>query len=196
MSRFPRSAFVALLIAVAAPAMAAPTTVETVSVMRSATKARDIGGFALGMSIRDANKLSPMEDIGNSGYRTKRDGIEYDFGVTQLGRIYRVQSSQFLGRFDIDAIFLRALAAKLAAKFGPVGDATKETFGWELIEPIKRTNGAVLPFKTNWASAYVSSSYSDGVILEMKMIDFRIMWQDDVKLNRAPRDKAIGDLSL
>ena len=154
--------------------------------MRSATKARDIGGFALGMSIRDANEISPLEDIGNDQYRTTRDGIEYDFGVTPLGRIYRVQSSQFLGRFNIDAAFRRGLSAKLAAKFGPVGDATNETFGWELIEQIKRTNGMVLPFKTNWASAYVSSTYGQGVTLEIKMIDFRYLWQDERALNAKP----------
>lgn len=196
MSRFRRSAFAALLISIATPVMSAPVAGEAASVMRSATKAREIGGFSLGMSIRDANRISPIEDIGNHQFRTTLDGIEYDFGVTQLGRIYRVQSSQFLGRVEIDAIFLRNLSAKLAAKYGPVGDATEETFDWELIEPIKRTNGAVLPFKTNWASAYVSSTDGAGVTIEIKMIDFRIMWQDDAKVNRTPRDKASNAIAL
>lgn len=196
MSRFFGFASTAILIALATPAFTAPVARDASAPMRSATKARDIGGFALGMSIREANKLSPLEDIGNNGYRTTRDGIDYDFGVTPLGRIYRVQSSQRLGRFEIDATFLGSLSAKLAAKYGPTSDATTETFDWQLIEPIKRTNGAILPFKTNWASAYVSASYFDGVTLEMKMIDFRILWQDDAKLNRKPRDRATGAIAL
>jgi len=88
------------------------------------------------------------------------------------------------------------LSTKLAAKFGPVPDVLKEVFGWELIEPIKQTNGTVLLFKTNWASAYVISTHADGVTLEMKMIDFRILWQDDAKLNRAPRDHSSNAIAL
>jgi hypothetical protein len=140
-------------------------------------------------------KLSPMENIGNDGFRTTRDGIDYDVEVTSLGRIYRVQSSQNLGQFGVDDTFLHQLAAKLTAKYGPPAETTGNTFGWSLIEAIKRTNGAVLPFTTNWASAYVSSG-SEGVTIEMKLIDFRIQWQDDAAVNRAPRDKAASAIAL
>lgn len=163
--------------------------------VRSATKARDIGGFALGMHIRDAAKLSPMQNIGNGEYQTSKDGIEYDVAVTRLGHIYRVDSSQPLGRFVIDDTFLRSLAAKLAAKYGPPVSATSETFKWSLIEPVKRTGGEALPFETNWASAYVEGG-SDGVTVHIKLIDFRVMWTDYAQLNRAPRDQAVGELAL
>lgn len=163
--------------------------------IRSATKARDIGGFALGMPVRDAAKLSALEGIGNGQYQTTKDGIEYDFSVTPLGRIYRIDSEQVVGRFAIDDIFLRALAAKLTAKYGQPTNATSETFQWSLIEPVKHTGGDPLPFETNWASAYVGGD-ADGVTVHIKLIDFRILWQDEAKLNRAPRDKAVEGLTL
>lgn len=162
---------------------------------RSATKARDIGGFALGMHIRDANKISPVENLGNDNFKTEKDGIAYDFGVTPLGRIYRISSEQPLGRFQIDRAFLASLTSKLAGKFGPVAPGVRETFDWELVENITRTSGQVLPFKTNWASAHVSGS-SDGVTLYIKMLDFRYLWQDEGKLNRGSRDKAMSNITL
>lgn len=162
--------------------------------MRSATKARDIGGFALGMNIRDAAKLSSVTNIGNDQYQSVRDGIVYDFGVTRLGRIYRVDSSQHLGQFRPDAAFMRDLTAKLTAKYGRPLHASFATFNWSLVEPVKRPNGETLPFETNWASAY----FDDGpdVTVHIKLIDFRIMWQDDAALNHAPRNQAIKAISL
>lgn len=165
---------------------AANTMAAGATSFRSATKARDIGGFALGMGIRDAAKLSPLTAVGDDDYQTVRDGIEYDFGVTRLGRIYRVDSAQHLGRFKPDATFMRDLTAKLTAKYGPPTHASVGTFNWTLIEPVKRQNGETLPIETNWASAY----FDDGpdVTVHVKLIDFRIMWQDDAALSRGPRD--------
>jgi hypothetical protein len=168
---------------------------ESVTPAKSATKARDIGGFALDMPIRDASILSPMENIGGGDYKTTKEGIDYDLGTTRLGHIYRVDSSQLLGKFVIDDVFLHSLAAKLTAKYGPPETATGETFNWSLIEPVKRAGGATLPFTTNWASAYVDDG-SEGVTLHVKLIDFRIMWRDDAQLNRAPRDKAAREVTL
>lgn len=162
--------------------------------MRSATKARDIGGFALGMNIRDAAKLSSVTNIGNDQYQTVRDGIEYDFAATRLGRIYRVDSSQHLGRFRPDAAFMRDLTAKLTAKYGRPLHASFGTFNWSLVEPVKHADGETLPFETNWASAY----FDDGpdVTVHIKLIDFRIMWQDDAMMNRGPRDEAREKVSF
>lgn len=179
-----------------APALSglASASAESSSPSRSATKTRDIGGFSLGMNIRDAAKLSSVTAIGNDDYQTVRDGIEYDFGVTRLGRIYRVDSAQHLGRFIPDAAFMRDLTAKLTAKYGTPAHASFGTFNWSLIEPVRRAGGEAIPFETNWASAYFDGS--PDVTVHIKLIDFRIMWQDDAKLNRTPRDQAIKHLLL
>ena len=167
---------------------------ESALPVRSATKARDIGGFVLGMNIREAAKQSPVTAIGNDDYQTVRDGIEFDFGVTPLGRIYRVDSSQRLGRFVPDAIFVRNFTARLVSKYGPPGNMSAENFHWSLIEKVRDRDGAARPFETNWASAY----FDDGpdVTVHIKLIDFRILWQDEAKLNRTPRDKAVEGLTL
>ncbi|WP_169803399.1 hypothetical protein [Sphingomonas pruni] len=163
--------------------------------VRSATKARDIGGFALGMDIRDAKKLSPLTRIAWDDYQTKKDGIDYDFGLTKLGHIYRVDSSQPLGKFAVDDVFLRSLESKLTAKYGKPTEGSAGAYNWSLIEPVKRTGGETLPFETNWTSANVESG-PDGVTLNIKMIDFRIMWRDDAQVNRGPRDKASATIKL
>jgi hypothetical protein len=162
---------------------------------RSATTARDIGGFELGMRIADVNKVVPVEPLGNDDFQATRDGITYDFGVTRLGRIYRVASSQNLGRFEVDATFLSSLATRLTDKYGPPNERSAETFGWSLIELTKRSDGQTLPFTTMWASAYVSKGV-DGVSLEIKLLDFRIMWADDAQANRGPSNKAAGALKF
>ena len=162
---------------------------------RSATIARDIGGFELGMRIAEVRKVVPVEALGNDNFQATRDGITYDFGVTPLGRIYRVASSQNLGRFEVDAPFLSSVSARLTAKYGPPTGRSTETWSWELIEPVTRTSGQTLPFKTMWASAYLSKG-GDGVTLEIKLLDFRILWADEAKLNRDPRNRASNAVRL
>jgi len=144
------------------------------------------------MHIRDVSKIVPVENLGNANYSAVKDGISYDFGVTPLGRVYRISSEQPLGRFEIDRKFLTILTSKLVAKFGPVGSGVRESFEWEIFENVTQTNGQVLPFKTNWASAYVSGDKTgEGVVLYVKLLDFRYLWQDEAKLNRLPRDSAV-----
>lgn len=190
--------FLSLMIALAPVTIAKAATVPPANVIeskRSATKARDIGGFTLGMHIRDVAKVSSLEALGNDNFQTVRDGVAYDFEVTPKGRIYRITSTKSLGRFAVDNIFLKTLATKLALKYGPPTSSGIDTFGWSLIEPVKRINGATLPFETMWASAYVQTGGSD-VSVEMKMIDFRILWQDQVDLNRTPRNQAAEALAF
>ncbi|WP_174286286.1 hypothetical protein [Sphingomonas bacterium] len=174
---------------------ASRTMQEGSAPMRSATIARDAGGFSLGMSIGEAASLSSLESIGGYQYQTTKNGIRYDFSITPLGRIYRVDSVQLVRRFAIDDMFLRALAVKLSAKYGKPTNATPETFKWSLIETVKRTGGDALPFETNWASANVQAD-ADGVSIHIKLIDFRILWNDEAASNRASRDKAINHVAF
>ena len=141
------------------------------------------------MHIRDIQNKSTMKRIAWDDYQTTKDGVDYDLGLTRLGHVYRLTSSQRLGNFAIDDTFLQSLTAKLTAKYGPPIEASAGLFRWSLIEPVKRTGGATLPFETNRAYANVEGG-PDGVTLKIDMIDYRIMWRDEAELNRAPRNAA------
>lgn len=160
---------------------------------RSATLARDIGGFALGMPIAEAKTLASLTPIGNGEYEARKDGITYNLAVTGLGRIYRVTSSQNLGRFTLDAVFLADLRAKLLGRYGRPTSSSAEVFSWDLIENVVRADGSRMPFRTNWASAQVSGGGGE-VSLEMTMLDFRVEWADEAKLDAAPRRRASEQL--
>ena len=165
--------------------------------MRSATTARDIGGFALGMHIHKVKAVTPLTWIGGNQFDATYEGRSYNFEVTPKGRIYRITSSQRLGTFEVDYKFTNALASKLSAKYGNPTSRGGDTFSWELIETVKHLNGQVLPFTTMWMSASVGHGGSvDDVSLDMTMLDFRILWQDQAALNRGPGDAASANTAL
>lgn len=191
MPSFVSTIIIAATVAAQTTSSAAQASDPSAQAVRSATKARDIGGFRLGMNIREANKIAKVQPIGSDQFETEHEGKSYNFGLTPRGRIYRVQSSQPLGRFAVDHVFTQSLAAKLTEKYGPPGSRTDTTFNWGLVEPVKDVSGTVRPFRTMWLAAHVSGGPGvDEVSLEMTMIDFRILWQDEAELNRAPRDEA------
>jgi len=161
-----------------------------VGLLASATKARDINGFELGMHLREARKLAPVQLVGGSQFEATKDGISYNFEVTPAGRLYRISSTQLLGRFQVDAPFLQTLRAKLTVKYGPPQPGRTDPFSWSLIQPIRQMNGSLLPFTTNWFSVQTSGNGTDGVELSMTMIDFRLLWADQQAANRLPRSKA------
>lgn len=156
----------------------------------SATKARDINGFALGMPIKHAAKQMKVTFAQGELVEGTVGGIDYAFGICASGRIYRIESSQPLGRFTVDKTFTDRIGAKLFAKYGAATGGAPDNLDWFLIEPVRYTDGKVHPFKTNWAAAMVSNSGEDGVTLELKMLDFRICWADTFERNEKPRDQA------
>ena len=129
------------------------------------------------MTVAEAREISPMTFIGGDQFETVADGIEYNFGVTPVGRIYRVQSTQRLGQFQVDRSFLETLRSQLSAKYGEPDSAIGDTFHWELIEPVTHRDGQRLQFRTMWMSAYIGHQDRDAS-LEMTLIDFRILWHD------------------
>ena len=157
---------------------------------QSATKARDIHGFALGMPIKQAAKAMQVSFAQGELVEGTAGNINYALGVCPSGRIYRIESSQPLGRFTVDKTFTDRIGAKLFAKYGAATGGAPDNLDWDLIEPVRYTDGKVHPFKTNWAAAIISSSDADGVTLEVKMHDFRICWSDAVRGNSQPRDRA------
>ena len=122
-------------------------------------------------------------------------GVNYEFGFTALGRVYRIESVQPLGRFAPDERFTQSLNTQLIQKYGhpesnqlPVGPAS-----WGLVEQVSLEGEPQHPFRTMWFYAMLSSE-ERGVSLNMKMLDFRVLWADAKRLNSQPRNEAIGRL--
>src|SRR4051812_15804040 len=68
----------------------------------SATKARDIHEFVLGMKIRDARKRFTLTYAQGNQIQGKIGDTELVFEVCPSGAIYFVQSTQPLGHFIVD----------------------------------------------------------------------------------------------
>jgi hypothetical protein len=179
---------------IGAPALAGEP-IAAVHPGASATKARDIQDFTLGMPIREAMKRLTLTYAQGDQIQGKIGNIDLTFEVCPSGAIYFIESTQPLGRFVVDKKFLGALDAKLFAKYGP-GHGTPDNLSWGLTEPVRYTTGEVRPFTSNWMSALVMDDSSDGVSLEVKMLDFRICWAEREKANQKPRDAATQALKL
>jgi len=157
--------------------------------MKSATVARDVNGFRLGMTVAEARSLAPLEFIGGDQFEAVTEGFEYNFGVTPKGRIYRVQSTQQLNRFAVDRQFITTLGQRLAEKYGEPTSRSGDNFYWALVESITNGAGEPLEFTTMWMSAYVGGFGGDPT-LEITILDFRILWADQAAVNREPREAA------
>lgn len=140
------------LSAVTLPALANGPSESSV---HSATVARDVNGFRLGMPLEEARKLAELEYIGGDQFEATGEGFQYNFGVTPKGRIYRVQSSQSLGQFSLDRTFLQTLKLKLSAKYGPPISEHADVFGWEVIENVMMADGKTTPFRIRMGTPWL-----------------------------------------
>lgn len=156
----------------------------------SATIARDINGFELGMQISEALTRVTVTFQQGELVQSIMNGIAYDFGVCGSGKIYRIESHQELGSFLPDKVFTDKLQADLFAKYGAAGGVSPGNLSWDLVEPVRFSDGEVRQFKTNWFSALLSDYPSGPVSLDLRMLDFRVCWEDDVKKNAPARDAA------
>ena len=191
-----RAAIPALAISalVASPAFAGDP-IAAVRPGATATKARDIHDFKLGMPIREAMKRFTVTYSQGNQIQGKLGEIDLTFEVCPSGAIYFIESTQPLGHFVVDKTFLGALDAKLFSKYG-AGHGTPDNLTWVLTEPVRYTTGEVRPFTSNWMSAFVMDDSADGVSLELKMLDFRICWAEQEKANQRPRDAASEALKM
>jgi hypothetical protein len=171
-----------------APAMAGQP-IAAVHPGASATRARDIQGFSLGMPIREAVKRMTVTFSQGDQVQGKLGDIDVTLEYCPSGAVSFIETSQPLGHFIVDKAFLDTLDTKLFAKYGR-GEGTADNLEWDLVEPVRYTTGEVRPFNTNWMSALVSEDSGDGVTLDLKMLDFRICWADYEKANRKPRSAA------
>lgn len=163
----------------------------------SATRARDVDGIELGMSIAQVRGRMTLEHVAFETFRGTVDGIDFDLGFTPAGRVFRIESTQHLGRFQPDQAFAKTLSAKLVAKYGPpafmhLPDGTAQ---WSLIEPVADASGEKHPFTVMRANAMLSDD-ERGVTLVVTMLDFRVLWADQASQNRAPSEKAAQNIHL
>lgn len=176
----------AVLLAASAPSASLAQNVSAPQ-MASATTARDINGFQLGMNISEVRSRMNLEHLGFETFTGTHEGVEYAFGFTPQGRLFRIQSSQRLGRFEPDRQFARNLSGRLIQKYGPPARShlPTGTAEWELIQPVTRADGQRVPFRTMWFTVMVGTDM-DGTTLDMTMLDFRLLWADQEANNREP----------
>lgn len=163
----------------------------------SATSARDVNGISLGMHIDEARQIAPLSHVAGETFAGRSNGIAFEVGLTPLGRIFRVQSEQSLGRFQIDRRFVESLSLRLLKKYGqpednglPIGPMI-----WNLVENVQHADGSWRPFNVMWASATLSTG-NDANMLSIKLLDFRVLWTDEKRLNEVPRNGAIDSIRL
>ncbi len=186
--RFVKIASVFLLGASLSMPMAA--IAQGISMQKSATLARDVNGFHLGMTIEEARYFSPIIHNGGEYYKTTKDEIEYHFGVTPKGRIYRIESTQKLGYFTVDQQFLTTLKRQLTEKYGPPSLVAGTVFWWSLIEPVSDKFGENTRINTMLATASITGVDTDNHDLEIFMLDRRILWSDELFINKGQRESA------
>ena len=178
----------ALLLAVQLQASAQVPTAPTPV---SATKARDIGGYELGMAIGEVRRRMTLAHIAGETFAGTDSDISYEFGFSPRGRIFRIHSVQKLGAFHPDASFARTLSTKLTAKYGaPKSNALPGgPISWETVETVRYPSGQTLPYRTMWMDAMLSDADGE-TTLDITVLDFRILWADQAADNSAPRQTA------
>jgi hypothetical protein len=155
--------------------------------------AHDINGFSLDMTVEQVAAVAhrPLSPLGGGQYKVTVDGIDYDFGFSVLGHLFRIDSKQPLGHFIPDGAFAATLTNKLSKKFGP--PQSNQLPGgpafWTFLEAYT-TNGERLNREAESLSVMLGAGYGEPVSLEMKLMDFRIMRRDIEKLNSTPRSRA------
>lgn len=186
-----------LSLTVAVAAEAAPKTTSESVQIRSATKARDINGFSLGMGFAAIQKRASLTHLGGDTFEGQHEGIKYVFGFSSLKRVYRIESKQQLGSFAIDRKVVVAFRDKLISKYGAPSLNQQTYLHWELSEKVNQPDGGSMVMATNWMSASISdATYTDPVEIDLKMIDFRILWSDNEKLNQNPARQGENEIQF
>jgi hypothetical protein len=157
-------------------------------------RAHDINGFALDMTVQEVQAVAhhPLRSIGAGQYKVAVDNVDYDFGFSVLGHLYRIDLSQNLGNFVPDEHFARTLTEKLSRKFGPPqrNQLPGGPAAWEYFEQYRETGGPVINRTTVSLDAWIVGGWGQPILLNIKLMDFRIMRRDLAAANSGPRSHA------
>jgi len=156
--------------------------------------AHDINGFALDMTVEQVKAIAhqPLETIGGGQAKVTVDGVQYDFGFSVLGHLFRIDSDQNLGNFIPDQAYADSLAQKMSAKFGPPmeNDLPTGPLSWGASERYQIAPGMVGTRQTWSLSALLFGGYGQPITLHLKLMDLRIDRRDLARANAAPRSHA------
>jgi hypothetical protein len=156
--------------------------------------AHDINGFKLGMTIKEVQAVAhqPLRSLGGGQYEATVTDVNYNFGFSILGHLYRIDSQQNLSRFIPDGAFARTLTEKLSAKYGP--PQSNQLPGgpafWQFVESYQEPNGPMINQITLSLSAMLLAGWNQPVSLNLKLMDFRIERRDLTQANAGPRSRA------
>ena len=180
--------FVAAIVVAVFSAGQVQASCPSFKITQSATLARDINGIALGMQLAEVNQIAPVSHVAFNTYSLELNDIKYEVEVSPLGRVFQINSEQHLGKFVPDRPFAASLTAKLIAKYGEPGrnELPGAPAVWSLTESVDFPDIGTFPRTTNYFSAMLSSMNNGEVELDLMMQDFRILWQDQAKLNCGP----------
>jgi hypothetical protein len=153
--------------------------------------AHDLSGFTLDMTVDEVAAVAgkPLTEIGTGHYQVTVLGIDYDFGFTALGHLYRIDSLQQLGRFTPDPAFAPTLSDRLTKKFGQplsnqliAGPAI-----WMFEEPYLGPKGEKLSREIESLTVLVTGGKNDPVTVEMQLVAPRILRRDTEKTGETAR---------
>ena len=154
--------------------------------------AHDINGIALDLSIEQVSELfgGTLTRISDDQFKGEKDGVSYDMGFSVLGYLFRIDSSQELGRFEPDEAFGKELTRKLTAKYGPpeYNSLPDGTASWDYVIPDPKPNpfSNSLSLSTESLGVRLGTSYEGPTTLHLKLMDFRIMRRDQARQNEGP----------
>jgi hypothetical protein len=146
------------------------------------------------MSVKEVQEHAghPLQSLGGGDFAVSVEGIDYGFGFSILGHLYRIDAKQPLGRFIPDATFGKRLTEKLAAKYGPPREnqLPNGPASWEFLEPYQIGPGLTANLTALSLSAMLMSGYNQPVSLNLKLMDFRIIRRDRAIANSNPESRA------
>ena len=168
---------------------ALPAAANSVCQLQACLGAHDINGIALGMSIPQLNEIfdGKLTRVSDDHFEGQKDGVSYDIGISVLGRVYRIDSSQELGRFEPDAAIAKALTDKLVAKYGApeFNQLPGGIISWDYIEKVSEGSTHYARFTEQLTASFVEH-YQAPTTIDIHLIDFRIMRIDQARQNAGP----------
>lgn len=181
---------IGLLIALVLSDEATPANAATrICPVISCLSAHDIGGIQLDMGLAEVTQLfsGKLQSLGSGQYQGRKDGINYDLGFSSRGHLFRINSSQELGRFEPDAGIAAALTKRLAEKYGPPQENQLPggTATWEFMKTYE-ANGSAFNLFTETLHAHFMEHYQAPTTLELQLMDRRIERRDDALKNADP----------
>ena len=173
---------------------AGPSVQQAGFAFQSATKARDIDGIRLGMTIDELSKRMKLTPVGTGQFAGTIGDVRYAIAATPLGRVFRVATMQSLGHATLNADFNQRLNAKLVAKYGAPANGIGGRY-WDLVETIRGADGRFRRTVSNSFSVNLVEN-AEGFALTMTMLDSRYLRTDQAKAEGTTSEIAFADASF